>query len=259
MKNLTNIFFITWLFVNINCFAQTITPQVINSAGGNWQLPNGVTVSDNIGEPFVTTISNANNAITQGFLQNFIISNRFNISVQKNDVSCKDQNDGNISLAITSNVPTYTAQYFWSPQSVCPSNNCLGIDSLKPGTYTVSVKINYVVNSQLKTDTSNVFNVDIFDSNGPCKVKIYTGITANGDGVNDIFTIDNISDFPNNHLLIYNRWGLLMYDEHGYDNINKFWPKKEDISKLSGTTYFYLLYLDSGSKPIKGWVELLKD
>ena len=33
--------------------AQTITPQVINSAGGNWILPNGITVSDNVGEPFV--------------------------------------------------------------------------------------------------------------------------------------------------------------------------------------------------------------
>ncbi len=254
-----NIFFITWFLIGANCFAQTITPQVINSAGGNWQLPGGVTVSDNIGEPFVTTVSNGGSTITQGFLQNFIINNKFTVSMQKNDVSCLDQKDGNISLAITSSVPSYTAQYFWQPQSICPSNNCANVDSLKPGTYTVSVKINYTVNSLVKTDTSNVFVIDIFDSNGPCKVKIYNGITINGDGINDVFTIDNISDFPNNHLLIYNRWGLLMYDEHGYDNTTKFWPKKDDVGKLASTTYFYVLYLDNGSKPLKGWIELLHD
>ena len=100
IKNIKNGYLKALLLVLIFLFnssiAQTITPQVINSAGGNWTLPNGTTVSDNVGEPFVSTISNANNIITQGFLQNFVVANVFSVSIIKNDVSCKDKNDVNI-------------------------------------------------------------------------------------------------------------------------------------------------------------------
>lgn len=243
-------------FINIG--AQTITPQVINSAGGNWTLPNGITVSDNIGEPFVTTISNSNNMVTQGFLQNFVVANVFSVSIIKNDVSCTDKNDGSISTAITSNITTPSVKYFWIPQTLCPNDDCSSIDSLKPGTYTVTVKISYYINS-VQYDTLLTNTVTINDQNGPCKVKIYSGVTPNGDGNNDIFTIDNISEFPNNHLLIYNRWGRLVYEANGYDNITKFWPTKEESGNLSSTTYFYLLDLGDGSPVIKNWIEVLKN
>jgi len=238
--------------------AQTITPQVINSAGGNWTLPNGITVSDNIGEPFVSTISNSNNMITQGFLQNFVIANVFSVSVIKNDVTCKDKNDGNISTAITSNISNPTVKYFWTPQSLCPLDDCSSVDSLKPGTYTITVKISYYIGAT-QYDTLFTNQVTINDQNGPCKVKIYSGITPNGDGNNDVFTIDNISEYPNNHLLIYNRWGQLIYEANGYDNVNKVWPSKAESGNIAGTTYFYMLYLGDGSAPIKNWVEILKD
>ncbi|MDP1801997.1 MAG: gliding motility-associated C-terminal domain-containing protein [Bacteroidota bacterium] len=250
------ILFLFFSFTTVN--AQTITPQVINSAGGNWTLPNGTTISDNVGEPFITTISNGNNAITQGFLQNFVIANVFSVSVQKNDVSCKDKNDGNISIALTSNIPSPQIKYFWIPQSLCPLDDCSSIDSLKPGTYTVTVKISYYIGSVQK-DTNITKLVTIDDVNGPCKVKIYTGVTANGDGVNDIFTIENISEFPNNRVSIYNRWGQLLFDEKGYDNVTKFWPRKDEPTKLNSTTYFYILNLGDGSSLIKGWIELFQD
>lgn len=255
MKKLLITFLLSF---SVCLFGQTITPQVINSAGGNWTLPNGITVSDNIGESFVSTISNANNIITQGFLQNFILVNTFSVSVIKNDVSCKDKNDGNISVAITSNVSSPTVQYTWTPQSICPSGDCGGVGGLKPGTYSVTIKISYYINSR-KFDTLLTNSVTINDQNGPCKVKIYNGVTPNGDGNNDVFTIDNINEFPNNHLLIYNRWGRLIYEANGYDNITKFWPTKEEAGNISSTTYFYLLDLGDGSPVIKNWIEILKD
>lgn len=55
--------------------AQTISPQVINSAGKEYTTNvNGVYFADNIGEPFTETIGpNSNILITQGFLQTFLI------------------------------------------------------------------------------------------------------------------------------------------------------------------------------------------
>ncbi|MBA3680060.1 MAG: gliding motility-associated C-terminal domain-containing protein [Bacteroidetes bacterium] len=254
MKNILIIFL---SFVCIRYNAQTITPNVINSAGGNWLMSNGMTVTDNVGEPFTSTIYNTNHIITQGFLQNFVIGQVFSVTPMPSDVSCKDKSDGTISMAVSCNLP-YTVQYKWSPQSICPLNNCSQVDSLKAGIYTVTTQITYTVGAN-QYDSIFVNQITITDANGPCKVKIYTGVTLNGDGVNDVFTIDNISEFPNNHVFIYNRWGVLLFDQVGYDNVNKVWPRKDEDGKLTGTTYFYILYLGDGSGPIKGWIELMKE
>ncbi|MBA2613017.1 MAG: gliding motility-associated C-terminal domain-containing protein [Bacteroidetes bacterium] len=253
-KIMTLFLFISFTHSN----AQTITPQVINSAGNNYTLSNGTTISDNIGEPFITTISNSNNTITQGFLQNFSVVNVFSVQVQYAGLTCKDKNDGFISTAVSTNLSSFNTTYTWAPQAICPTNNCSRVDSLKPGTYTVTVDISYTVGTTQR-DTIFVNQIIIDDINGPCKVNIYNGITANGDGLNDVFTIDNINEFPNNHISIYNRWGLLVYEENGYDNVTKFWPRKDEGGKLTTTTYFYILTLGDGSKPIKGWIELMKD
>jgi large repetitive protein len=38
--------------------------------------------------------------------------------------------------------------------------------------------------------------------------------------VNDVFYIDGIGKFPDNTVEIYNRWGVLVYQASGYDNVN---------------------------------------
>jgi len=138
--------------------------------------------------------------------------------------------------------------YSWSPLI----DNSSSI-SISPSVTTTYFVVGTGTNGCLSQEQSVTIKVDF------CDIKIYNGITANGDGVNDVFTIDNIQDFPNNHLLIYNRWGQLIYEEFGYDNINKAWPAKENLGKLSTSTYYYILYPDQKNEPLKGWVELIKD
>ncbi|MFN7013796.1 MAG: gliding motility-associated C-terminal domain-containing protein, partial [Bacteroidia bacterium] len=43
------------------------------------------------------------------------------------------------------------------------------------------------------------------------------GFTPNGDGVNDVWIIDNIQFFPNNVVEVYNRWGELLFRSEGYE------------------------------------------
>jgi gliding motility-associated-like protein len=138
--------------------------------------------------------------------------------------------------------------YSWSP--IIDNSSSI---SISPSVTTTYFVVGTGTNGCLSQEQSVTIKVDF------CDIKIYNGITANGDGVNDVFTIDNIQDFPDNHLLIYNRWGQLIYEEHGYDNINKVWPAKENIGKLSTSTYYYIFYPDQKSEPLKGWVELIKD
>ncbi len=54
----------------VNCFAQTLKPSVIASAGGYQSNTNG-SLSFTIGEPIAKTLTSANNMLTQGFQQPF--------------------------------------------------------------------------------------------------------------------------------------------------------------------------------------------
>ncbi|MDR0789309.1 MAG: gliding motility-associated C-terminal domain-containing protein [Bacteroidales bacterium] len=64
-------------------------------------------------------------------------------------------------------------------------------------------------------------------------------ITANDDGVNDVFVIHNLLEqniFPENELVIFNRYGKLMYHKKNISQESDFW--KPDASTPTGT-YFY--------------------
>lgn len=52
----------------------------------------------------------------------------------------------------------------------------------------------------------------------PGDVVIYNAVTPNEDGVNDFFLVDRIEDYPNNRVHIFNRWGVEVYSQKGYNN-----------------------------------------
>lgn len=87
-------------------------------------------------------------------------------------------------------------------------------------------------------------------------VQIPDGFSPNGDGVNDYFVIPGIEHFPENEISVYNRWGSLVYNEKGYENL---WDGKSNNKMalggaLEAGTYFYVLILASGIEPIQGYV-----
>ena len=81
-------------------------------------------------------------------------------------------------------------------------------------------------------------------------------MTPNGDGLNDVFVIRGIEQFPNNKLRIYNRWGVLVWDADGYGQDNVYFRGESngrvviDQDRLLpvGTYYYVLDYTnDAGS------------
>ncbi|MGV3642453.1 MAG: ice-binding family protein [Adhaeribacter sp.] len=85
-------------------------------------------------------------------------------------------------------------------------------------------------------------------------VKIANAITANGDGHNDTWEIRNLEKYPENEVVIFNRWGNEVYRSKGYNNT---WNGGD---LLSGT-YFYQLKVkvcDGTQKNYKGYVMLLR-
>lgn len=82
-------------------------------------------------------------------------------------------------------------------------------------------------------------------------ILVHNAFSPNGDGINEVFVIDNIDDtvcYPDNTVEIYNRWGVLVFETSGYNNSNKAFKGvsegRSTISQSSGLptgTYFYIL------------------
>jgi gliding motility-associated-like protein len=84
--------------------------------------------------------------------------------------------------------------------------------------------------------------------------------TPNADNVNDYFEIIGIELFEQNSITIVNRWGRTVYKARGYGISTSplFWDGKSnqggDDSDLPSGSYFYVLDLGNGEKPIAGSV-----
>ncbi len=242
-------------FISFFVHSQTITPSVFNS-GGNTHTVNinsqPTIYTDNIGEVFVETISNSGTVVTQGFIQpNPLIINNTSVEIVVGHVTCLDKADGFIKVEIQNLPPNAQVVYSWTPNALCLNSDCDRIDSLSAGNYSVDVIISYTLSGNPK----QMFfpnAVTINDSQEPCKIKAYTGVTPNGNNPN--FTIDNIENFPKNTVMIFNRWGVELFKIQGYNNRDKVWPDNKSV--IEGT-YFYIIDLGDGSKLIKGWLEVL--
>jgi gliding motility-associated-like protein len=92
-------------------------------------------------------------------------------------------------------------------------------------------------------------------------IIVHNAFSPNGDGLNEVFTIENIDDlicYPSNRIEIYNRWGILVYEADGYDNNSKAFRGISDgratvnqSDELPTGTYFYLLQYISDGKTYK--------
>jgi gliding motility-associated-like protein len=127
----------------------------------------------------------------------------------------------------------------------------------------------FIATPTARVSEDTEFTVEIEDNNG-CKdtgtVKVTvlenyvvfprTVITPNGDGINDKFTIDNLNSYPNNSLLIFDRWGREVYQQDSYQQD---WEGTKDGSSLPAGTYFYILTFDMNEDAIyKGSITVNK-
>ena len=84
-------------------------------------------------------------------------------------------------------------------------------------------------------------------------------ITINGDGINDELRFSDIEKYPENELIIFNRWGNTIYHAKPYSNN---WEPLYNGTSINGEklpigTYYYILKLDE-RKSVKGFFEILK-
>ncbi len=138
-------------------------------------------------------------------------------------------------------------QYSWSPTTYLDNPNSLSPVStpLTDMTYTL-------------TATSEL---GCFIVSAKVSVKVYNDIvipntfTPNGDGINDTWDIGVLNTNSNIVITVYNRNGTPVFKSVGY---TKRWDGKYNGSPLPFGTYYYTIDLKNGSKPLSGWVSLIK-
>ncbi|MDX9908547.1 MAG: gliding motility-associated C-terminal domain-containing protein, partial [Mariniphaga sp.] len=172
-------------------------------------------------------------------------------------VTIADANNGEAVVFANGGWGDYT--YHWSNGQA--TANAMG---LAPGTYTVTV-----TDAQgCETQCSVTILLDVTEED--CELYIPDAFSPNDDGSNDYFKVLCIEKYPNAKFEVYNRWGNLLYEQENYGNqdrwnsIDAWWDgtsnRKWTVGreKLPMGTYFYILHLNDGSKPITGSVFLNK-
>ena len=85
--------------------------------------------------------------------------------------------------------------------------------------------------------------------------KIPNTFTPNGDGINEVWTIEYLDTYPNNRVQVFTRTGQLVFESKGYKTP---WNGKFNGKPLPFDTYYYIVEPESGRKPITGYVTIIK-
>jgi gliding motility-associated-like protein len=84
-------------------------------------------------------------------------------------------------------------------------------------------------------------------------------ITPNGDGQNEVFVVPGIDAFENASVLIYDRWGKLIYENSSYDAGTGQATVSQGFSAdgFSDGTYVYIINIDSGECVTQGSLQVI--
>ena len=133
-----------------------------------------------------------------------------------------------------------------------------------PATHVTGLGLNYniftwTVDNGACGTTSDTMYVFIKDC---LTITIPNAFSPNGDGVNDWVEIPNIESYPNNDIMIFNRWGNKVFEASPYTNsIGQAWDGTSQFGgflgeKLPESTYYYVLDLGDGSDVYTGYIFL---
>ncbi|MEO7215111.1 cadherin-like beta sandwich domain-containing protein [Mucilaginibacter sp.] len=86
----------------------------------------------------------------------------------------------------------------------------------------------------------------------PAELTVHQSVSPNGDGINDRFTIDGITAYPQNTVSIINRNGQVIYATKGYNNYsNAFDGHAANGTLQQPGTYFYSVEYKKGEQTLR--------
>jgi gliding motility-associated-like protein len=232
---------------------------------GNVNLINGTSISGantatlTINPTSLTDIANNYNVIITGTCALSDTSINVSLSVNPTPIASAGSNS-TVCLDSTIYLTAQTvagATYDWigpnGYSSLTQNPIITTATSANSGSYTLIVSLNTCAS----TSTTSVVVDDCIITD----FFIPEGFSPNGDGINDVFFIRGILDYPKNSIVIFNRWGDKVFVASPYQNT---WDGKCKTGITIGNddlpagTYFYILDLNNNSDVYKGTIYLNK-
>ena len=236
---------ITAQTTDVNCYGDSTGQILIIASNGvtpyNYNWSNDTTVHDSV----VTGLMAGTYLVTVtdvcGFVTDTVSLTQGDEILFSADITNASTNldaDGEIDLSVQGGSSPYT--FLWSNSNVTED-----LTALSYGIYLVTV-----------TDMNGCTAIDTIkvdaDSYG---IIIYNSFSPNADGVNDLWNIKNIEYYPNCKVQIFNEWGNLVFTSDGYETP---WDGASNGVALPAGTYYYIIDLGTGDKPLTGPVTLIK-
>ncbi|WP_299108978.1 gliding motility-associated C-terminal domain-containing protein [uncultured Tenacibaculum sp.] len=211
--------------------ANTVTLTIVDNSGNTANATATVTVVETV----------APTVITQNITTALDANGNLNITPQQIDNGSSDACSGIAAMSLDKT-----------------SFSCPNLGDI---TVTLTVTDNSG-NSATKTAVVTITGLDedndgISDACDSKEIVLSKGFSPNGDGVNDTWVIENINNYPNSKIEIFNRWGEKMYQVNNYQND---WDAKSNQrggsnEKLPVGSYLYIINLNEpGFGTIQGWL-----
>ncbi|HIP37191.1 MAG TPA: gliding motility-associated C-terminal domain-containing protein [Crocinitomix sp.] len=138
--------------------------------------------------------------------------------------------------------------YYWTPSNYITDVNAQEPMVWPPTDMTYSVEVTDQYNCK---DTAFVL---ITVEPDLTKIVVPSLMTPNGDGINDIWNIENITAYDEAKVYVFDAYGQVIFYSSPYNND---WDATFNNKPLPDGTYFYLIELSPDFKPIKGSLTIL--
>jgi gliding motility-associated-like protein len=79
--------------------------------------------------------------------------------------------------------------------------------------------------------------------------------TPNGDGINDVWVIKELANYPGNEVIIFNRYGTKLYSSRGYAVP---WDGTYGGKSVPFGTYYYIINMGIYGVPVAGYVTVVR-
>jgi len=173
-----------------------------------------------------------------------IVEEPLQLSLTINTIgTCPDENLGTASITISPDDLTYQIDWLTPDGSLNSETTTAAVfsqENLAAGIYNLTIT-DVSENYPPRESTVEILHLNCFDTE-----QIPQLITPNGDGLNEQFIFEDLANnpnrFPDNELIIFNRWGNTIFRAKPYQNN---WSGNNQAgTKLPDGTYYYVFRLD---------------
>ncbi|HUW92646.1 MAG TPA: HYR domain-containing protein [Bacteroidales bacterium] len=224
-------------FINITAGGGT-PPLVISWTGPGGFFSSSEDIADLVPGTYTLTVTDAAGC---SFTGDYILTapEPMTVTSTTETGSCPDVADGSIYITVSGGTGTLT--YRWDDGVTLDDR-----PAILPGDHSVTV-----------TDANGCWvqhDVTV-DMTGYNCLRVYEIITPNGDGSNDTWKMRNSELYPDAEVLVYNRWGKLVFNTRNASADE--WDGTYKGKLLPNDSYHYVIYLNDGSEPRTGVITII--